>query len=162
MTNPYSWGTLATLPNGPGQATDSLTALASNNAKGLGVIDMSAAPAADCFLPPMKIKSGASGTSSTGYLTVYIITSEDNTIWTDGIDPTSTSDQAAKIATATTACVIAVTANATTYYTPEISIYALLGFVPKYAAVVVRNQSGAALDSTAGNFSAKYQPLAFA
>lgn len=161
MTNPLTYGSVAVLPNGPAQVTDSLTALASGAAKPLGLLDFSSAPVFDCNIAPMKVKSNASGVSSTGLLTVYVLTSEDNSIWTDGISPTATTDQSAAIAVASVACQINVVANGTTYYTPEFSLFALLGFMPKYASVMVRNQSGAALDGTAGNFSAKYMPITY-
>jgi len=156
MTNPLSYGTLTTMPNGPGAGTDNLTSLPSATALGQGVLDFSAAPVYDCVIAPMKVKSGSTGTSASGLLTGYIITSEDNTVWTDGISPTSASDQSAKIATAMVAFQIAVVANATTYQTPEVSIFAILGFVPRYAALVVYNQSGHALDTTSTNFYEKY------
>jgi hypothetical protein len=57
---------------------------------------------------------------------------------------------------------ITVTANATTYLFPEFSIYSLLGFMPTYWAIVVYNQSGAALDATAANFYAKHSLISYA
>lgn len=161
MTNPLSYGTLTTMPNGPGAGTDNLTALPSATSYGQGVLDFSAAPIYDCVIAPIKLKSNAAGTSASGTVTGYVITSEDNTVWTDAIAPATVADQSSKIVTATAAFQIAVTANATTYYTPEVSLFALLGYIPRYAALVMRNQSGAALDGTAGNFYEKYSVTSY-
>ena len=162
MANPLVLGTLTTLPNGPGTGTDNLTALPGATALGLGVLDLSAAAVFDCLIAPMRIKSGATGTLAAGTFAVWVITSEDNAVWTDGISPTSAADQSAKLATAVQACLIGVTVNATTYYTPEFSLLALLGFVPRYAAVVGQNLTGHALDTVAASFYAKSSVTAYA
>jgi hypothetical protein len=161
MSSPFTYGSVTLLPNGPGAGTDNITALASTNARGLGVLTATP-PSATILIPPIKIKSGASAVSGTASL--YIITSEDNTTWTDGISPTAASDQSAKIVTATLASIITMAANATTYYFPEFDILATLGLsvMPNYCALVILNKSAAAFDATAGSFSANYLPVAWA
>lgn len=161
MANPFTIGTVTLLPNGPGAGTDNITSLASATARGLGVLDCHTALNYDWLIPPIKIKSAAASVSATGYARLLIITSEDNTVWTDGISPTAASDQSAKIVTATVAGAIVVAVNATTYYFPEVSVASLLGYIPLYCAVVVHNVSGAAFDATATNFSANSLALTY-
>lgn len=162
MANPYVIGSISNMPNGPGAGTDLLTALPSATAYGLGVLDNHLAILADLIIPPIQIKSGASGVSATGSCSLWLATSEDNTVWTDGLAVAVATNQASKLVTATLVATIAVTANGTTYYFPEFSVLGVLGYFPLYSAVVIQNQSGAALDTTAGNFSAKYLPITFA
>lgn len=162
MSNPFSVQALATLPRGAGAGTDNLTSLASATALGLGAVDQHTALRYDNNVAPIQIKSGASGTSASGFVSCYLITSEDGTVWTDGIDPNSASNQKSKIATATLVQAIAVVANATTYYFTEFSVATVLGFEPLYWAVVIDNESGHALDTTAANFYSKYLEIQYA
>lgn len=162
MASPFTRGTLTTFANGPGAGTDNLTSLPSATAYGLGALDLSAAVVGDVLFAPLKIKSGSTGTSASGYVRRYLITSEDNSLWTDGISPSAVSNQLSKIVTARLIDAIAVTANATTYYFEERSVMDILGFVPRYVAIVLDNESGHALDTVAGSFAAQYSVDAFA
>jgi hypothetical protein len=157
MSNPFSRGSLTTFPDGPGQVTDNLTALPNGFARGLGAVQLvsAGAPAADCVVAPIQIKSGT-GTSGTGNCALYIICSEDNTIYDSEVSPGSTSDQSGVISSARLVQPITVSADATLYAFNEFSVWSKLGFIPTWFTVVVYNQSGAALDVTASNFSAKY------
>jgi hypothetical protein len=163
MSNPLSVASLATFPLGPAQSTDNLTGLPSNQAKGLGSLGTALVQYYDDIVAPLQFKSGASGTTGTGTVSLYLVCSEDGTNWSNGINPNSSSDQSTLIGTLQMLTpAITVTANATTYLFPEFSIYSLLGFMPTYWAVVVYNQSGAALDATAANFYAKHSLISYA
>ena len=91
-------------------------------------------------------------------------------MWTGGIDPTSSSDQSTALAAmlsydgASAALIdsITVSAAATTYFFRWRSLQSMLGNVPHYAAILVYNQSGQALDSTAANFTAQYVSESYA
>lgn len=163
MASPYTYGSVTVMPNGPGQTTDNITALGSATALGLGVVNSGGVPYADVLVPPIKIETG-SGATTGGTVGVYIITSEDNTIWTDGISPISASNQKSKIVTATLVGIInAIVANST-YYTPEFSVLSALGLaeMPNYVAIVIDNETGGALHATSTNFSANYLPITWA
>jgi|GEM_PF-2686606 len=157
MSNPFTRGSLTTFPDGPGQVTDNLTALPSNTARGLGAVQLvtTGAPAADCVIAPIQIKSGT-GVSGTGNCFLYIICSEDNTIWDAEVSPSSASDQSGVVPTARLIQQMSVNTDATSYAFNEFSVWSRLGFIPTWFTVVISNQSGAALDATSGNFSAKY------
>jgi hypothetical protein len=162
MANPLSIGALTTFPFGAGAGTDRLTALPSATALGLGTINQSTLLPYDINIAPIRIKTGASGVSVSGYCRLWLVTSEDGTVWTDGVDPTTATNQASKLITAPLFGGISAAANATTYYFPEFSVASLLGFMPLYWAVVVENQSGAALDAVAASFYSRYLPIAYA
>lgn len=128
--------TLASLANGSGRCS---TAVDNSSSNGIS---------ADITL---KIKTGASGVLATGYIDVYLVGSEDGTIYEDnfgGTDAAITPVNARKIG------VIAAVANATTYY--AVINTALIGDLPRKFAIAVVNNSGAALDSTEGNHAKSY------
>jgi hypothetical protein len=168
MAYPLNRALPAVWPLGPAQSTDNLTGLPNNQARCLGVVNAETigytTPLSDLILPPWKITTG-SGTVS-GNITRYFLLSEDNVLWPGGINPSSTSDQSAALVAmiaadpnfATLALVdqLTASASATAYVTREHSWFALLGVVARYCAVIVYNQSGQALSSTAGNHSATY------
>jgi hypothetical protein len=163
MSNPLTVAALATFPLGPAMGTDNLTSLASGQAKGLGSLGASQVQYYDDNVAPIQIKSGASGVSGTGTVTLYVVVSEDGSNWTNGINPASTSDQSALLGNLVPVVPsLSVNANATTYRFPEFSIYALLGFMPSFWSVVIYNQSGAAFDATAANFTAKHSLVSYA
>lgn len=100
----------------------------------------------------VKVKTNAAGTSATGYVSVYLVRSYDGTTYDDGFggtDAAFTPVNALFLGTLTT------TANATTYY--KVFDIGEVGMtLPKKWAVAIVNNSGAALDSTAGNHEIKY------
>lgn len=100
----------------------------------------------------LKIKTNASGTSSTGYVNVYLVRSYDGTSYDDAFAGT---DAAYTPVNATLLGTIYTPANATTYY-KTFDIAELNITLPKKWAIAIVNYSGAALDSTAGNHEAKY------
>ena len=107
----------------------------------------------------IKLKSGASGTSSTGSVVVYAKGSSDGgTTWSD----TCTGSNAAVTLTSPPNVrpigIINVVANATTYVGGPFSIAAAFGgILPGKWGIVVENDTGATLDSTAANFAVVYE-----
>lgn len=101
----------------------------------------------------VKVKTGASGTSSTGYVGVYLIRSEDGTNYDDSFGGT---DAAYTAVNAILLGNIAVSANATTYVktfdTAELGIT-----LPAKWSIGIMNNSGGTLDSTGGNHSVTYR-----
>jgi len=162
MASPLAVGTLTVFPKGATAGTDRLTSLASATALGLGAVNQSAAMAYDNNIAPIRIKTGASGTSASGYCRLWLVTSEDGTVYSDGIDPDTATNQASKLSTSTLVSAVATIANATTYHFPEFSVMSVLGFQPLYWAVVVENQAGSTLDTSAASFYSKYLPIAYA
>lgn len=150
MANPFTIVAIANLPKGAAQGTDNITNIVSAGAKfarGLGSVNQAALLRYDNVVT-LKIKTNATAVTGNAILSIYIITSEDGTTWTDGIDPDATSDQSSKIKLATVAQVQTGIVASTTYNFPDVSIPALLGYVPLYWAVVYQ------LDVTAGGMSA--------
>jgi hypothetical protein len=127
-----------------------------------------ATPLGDLILPPWKITTGSGSVSGT--ISRYLLLSEDNALWTGGISPASTSDQS----TALTAMLaydnglaalidqITVSAATTAYYFRWRSLQSMLGNVPHYVSILVYNQSGQALNATAGNHIAQYASETYA
>lgn len=120
--------TLASLANAAGRASNAI-----DNSSGLNY-------SADIYI---KIKTGASGVSATGYIDVYLIRSEDGTNYEDGFagtDGAYTPNNATKIG------IISATANATTY-TAVINT-SIFGELPRKFCIGIYNATGAALDAT--------------
>jgi len=129
--------TIASLANGSGRCSTAI-----DNTSGLYIT-------ADVGL---KIKTNAAGTSSTGYVSVYLVRSYDGTSYDDAFAGT---DAAFTPVNATFLGTISATANATTYYkTFDLAEFGIT--LPKKWAIAIVNSSGAALDSTAGNHECKY------
>lgn len=128
--------TIASLANGSGRASTAID--------NTSLLDITADVG-------IKIKTNAAGTSSTGYVSVYLIRSYDGTTYDDvfgGTDGAYTPVNALFLGT------IAATANATTYVkTFDLAEYGLT--LPKKFAIGIVNSTGAALDSTAGNHEVK-------
>ena len=130
--------TIASLSNGSGRASTAI-----DNTSGLYL-------SADVRV---KIKTNAAGTSSTGYVSVYLIRSEDGTNYDDafgGTDAAYTPSNALLLGT------INAVANATTYVKTFDTAELGLSLPAKWAIGIV-NSTGAALDSTAGNHSLTYR-----
>jgi hypothetical protein len=94
----------------------------------------------------LKWKTGASGTSATGFVNVYLIGSPDGG---------TTYDDNNKTLLGT----MAVVANATVY-TDSWST-APLGTLPKFWKVAVENQGGGASDTTGGNFLCQFEGIKY-
>jgi len=172
MSNPWVRGAPTVWPHGPGQMPDSLTSLPNGQAKGLGSLWAEniglITPLGDLILPPWKVTTGAG--SVAGTISRYLITSEDGSLWTGGIDPTSSLDQSTALAAMLTydginsALIdsITVSAAATAYYFRWRSLQGLLSNVPHYVSILVYNQSGQALNAAAANHTAQYVSEAYA
>lgn len=110
-------------------------------------------------LVTVKVKTGASGTASTGYLTVYAYGSIDGgTSYSDGVTGT---DAAFTVATANNLRMLGVVnavANATTYTSVPFSVaQAFGGTLPEKWGIVISNNTGGTLDATGGNHAITYQ-----
>lgn len=162
MSNPLTLASPVTFPKGPGGSPDNLTALAIGQAKALGTLGTANVQYYDDYVAPIRIRTGASGVDPQGTVDLYLIMSEDNAVWTDAIDPNSGADQAALLITARKIQTIAAGANATTYYFDEFSIASILGFVPTFWSLVVKNNTLATFDVTVGNFYAKHSLVGYA
>src|SRR5215475_5683639 len=85
-------------PFGPGQGTDNVTGLAAAAAKVLGQVGTNQGIVFDYTVAPILIKTGTGATGGTVDILIAVSeTSGATGIWTDGIDPTLSSDQSAKI-----------------------------------------------------------------
>jgi hypothetical protein len=95
----------------------------------------------------VKVKTGASGVSSTGYVSVWLIGSADGTNYDDGFAGT---DAAYTPVNARLIGFLTTTANATTYQkTFNLEDQGIE--LPQKFSIGIYNNSGAALDSAAGN-----------
>lgn len=126
-------------------ATITIASLANAGGRASTAIDNTStlALSADVYV---KVKTGASGTSATGYVDVYLIRSEDGTNYDDAFGGT---DGAFTPANATKIGIISAVANATTYQ--AVFNTSMFGELPRKFCIGLVNNSGAALDSTAGN-----------
>ena len=170
--NPWVRGTPTVWPHGPGQSPDAITSLPNGQAKGVGSLSAESislvTPFGDLILPPWKITTG-SGTVA-GTISRYLISSEDGSLWTGGIDPTSASDQSAALAAllaydgSGAALIDQITASAanTAYYFNWRSVQALVSNVPHFLSILVFNQTGQALNATAANHTAQYASESYA
>ncbi len=98
----------------------------------------------------VKIKTGASGVLATGHIDVYVVKSPDGSNYDDAF---AGSDAALTPSASTFLFSFPAVANATTYQGSE-RISKVFDRLPQKFAICVVNNSGAALDSTAGNHSA--------
>lgn len=139
-------------------ATITIASLANASGRASTAIDNSSLLnySADIFL---KLKTGASGVSATGYVDVYLIRSEDGTNYEDGFAGT---DGAYTPANATKIGIITANANGTTY--TAVLNTSMFGELPRKFCIGIYNATGAALDATGGShaisFSAKKHTVA--
>lgn len=144
-----------------GQAvTVTVASLANNSARQSTVVDNSSNLFLDALVQA-KIKTGASGTTSTGYVNIYVFATVDNgTTYTENAGAT---DAAITLTVPPNAVLIGrinCVANTTTYYSGPLSVAAAFGGVlPEKWGVIVENKTGGALDSTGGNHTVKYQGI---
>lgn len=101
----------------------------------------------------VKIKTGATGVSSTGYIAVYLLSSFDGTNFDDGFGGT---DGAFTPKNAKIIGYLEANANATTY-TKVINLEDMGIELPPYFSIGIYNNTGAALDATAANHSVVVQ-----
>lgn len=140
--------------------TCTLASLA-NSTSGVGrqstVVDNSAGLYQDALVT-LKIKTGASGVSSTGFIAVYAFgTTDGGTTYTDNA---GASDAALTISASRLIGTFPAVANATTYVSQQMSVAAAFGgTLPAKWGIVVVNSSNAALDTTEGNHAKQYQEV---
>lgn len=131
-------------------ATITIASLANAGGRASTAIDNSTAKATSADIM-VKVKTGASGVSGTGYVDVYLVRSEDGTNYDDAFGGT---DGAFTAVNATKIGIISASANATTYV--QIFNTAAFGELSRKFCIALVNNSGAALDSTAGNHAVTY------
>lgn len=108
----------------------------------------------------LVIKTGASGTSATGSLSVYAYASMNGgTNYSGGASGSDAAYTADVTGNPNLFLLgnIAVSANATSYTFRGADIAAAIGYVPSKWGIVVLNNTGHALDVTGGNFSAYFE-----
>jgi hypothetical protein len=130
-----------------------LNSLANNAAKVIGgaAVDNSSTKAVD-FQLYVEVTLGAASVSATGTLELYLIESSESTTldFTDGIDPTSSSDISSSLKNAKRLAVFNANANAQVIKAVvNLSSHPGVRNAPKYWAPVIYNKSGAALHASA-------------
>ena len=141
--------------------TISPASLANNSARESTAVDNSSNLFLDADLY-VNIKTGASGVLATGVVEVYLYCSHDGSTYPDVV---TGSDAAITLVNPPNVIFIGVinaVANATSYDKTFPGIGAIMGGkVTKKWGVALVNKTGAALDSTAGNFSAKFTGITY-
>ena len=114
----------------------------------------------DDALVTIKVKTGATGVSATGFIAVYAFgTTDGGTTYTDSAGAT---DAALTVSASRLIGTFPAIANATTYVSQQMSVAAAFGgILPAKWGIVVVNSSGAALDATEGNHAKQYQEVYF-
>lgn len=140
--------------------TITVASLSNNSARQSTEIDNSSNLYLDALVQ-VKIKSGASSTSATGVVNIFVFASADDQA--SRTENAGATDAAITLTSPTNARLIGVVnvvANATTYYSGPFSVAAAFGGVlPKYWGIIVQNVSGGTLDSTGGNHTLYYQGI---
>ncbi len=109
----------------------------------------------------VKIKTGASGVSSMGFVNIYAYGTADNgTTYGEGLAGIDGSATLVIPSNLFLIGSITANANATTYPSNPMAVaQAFGGVLPEKWGIVVENLTGTGFDSTAGNFSAKYEGI---
>lgn len=140
--------------------TCTLASLTNTSARGAAAVDNSSNLFEDALVQ-LTLKSGASGTSTTGVVNIYATgTTDGGTTYGEGAG----TDAAVTLTSPPNVKIIGtvnVVANATSYKSTPFSVAAAFGgTLPQKWALIVENQSGGTLDATAGNFTLQYQGVA--
>lgn len=138
--------------------TVTLASLADGSARESTAIDNSSNVHSDALVQ-LKIKTGAAGVSSTGYVAVYTYgTADGGTTYSDSATGTNAAITLTSPPNATLIGIVNTVANATTYESRPMSVRAGFGgTLPEKWGIIIENQSGAALDATEGNHAKFYQ-----
>jgi hypothetical protein len=146
------------LTNNQSITASGLASLANGSAFGLAAVDNTTNQDLDAGALTLTIKTNAAGTSATGYVSVFLAGSPDGgTTWPD------TYTGAAAVLTLTSPTNLLplgnmnAVANATSYKKTFASVATIFGYLPGKWGVIVQNNTGAALDSTAGSFACVYE-----
>jgi hypothetical protein len=130
--------------------TCTITSLANNGLRQSTAVDNSSNLFQDAVVH-VKVKANAAGTSSTGYVNIYIYgTADGGTTYGDTVTGTDGAVTLTNPPNLKLLGIINVVANAATY-NANFSIFAALGFMPEKWGIVVENKTGAALDASVGN-----------
>lgn len=107
----------------------------------------------------LKIRTGASGTSATGVVSVYAFGTVDNgTTYSENAGATDAAITLTANPNVRLIGILNVAANATTYYSPVFSVASAFGGVmPAKWGIIINNGTGGTLDATGGNHAAIYQ-----
>lgn len=138
--------------------TITVASLANNGARQSTEIDNSSNLFQDALVT-VKVKSGASGTTSTGTVNVYAFgTTDGGTTRTENAGASDAAITLTSPPNARLMGVVNVVANATTYVGGPFSVAQVFGGVlPDHWGIIVENKTGGTLDSTGGNHSVTYQ-----
>jgi hypothetical protein len=139
--------------------TSTWASLTNNSARSSAAIDNTSNKYLEALVQ-VVIKSGASGTSATGYVEIFAY----GTVDSGTTYPEGTGTDTGITLTAPTNLVLIgtlnVVANATTYKSEPMSIAAAFGgIMPDHWGIAIRNVSGGTLDTTEGNHAKLYQGL---
>ena len=108
----------------------------------------------------VKLKSGASSTSATGYCAVYAYaTADGGTTYPDNVTGSDAAVTLVAPPNLKPIGVINMVANSTTYKAGPFSVAAAFGSLPEKWGIVIVNKTGGTLDSTGGNHSVFYQGI---
>ena len=151
--------TINELLNNNNSLTITLASLANTSARQSTAIDNTTNQDLDAGVM-VKIKTAAASTSATGYVNVYAFGSADGgTTYTEGAGATDAAITLTSPPNVRLIGRINAVANATTYIAGPFSAAAAFGYLPGKWGIIVENQTGATLDSTAGNFAAIYERI---
>lgn len=139
--------------------TCTLASLANTGQRSGLAIDNTSDLAVD-VLVQMKIKSGASGVSASGYANIYAYgTTDGGTTYPEGAG-TDTGVTLTSPPNVRLIGTLNIVANATTYIGEPMSVAAAFGgILPQKWGIIVENKSGAAFDGTEGNHAKLYQEI---
>ena len=141
--------------------TITLASLASAGARASTAIDNTTTLFGDALIF-IILKTGASGTLSTGFVNIYGYgTADGGSNYPEGITGTDVGITLTSPPNLILLAQINTVANATTYKYGVFSFCRMYGLdkLPNKWGIAVSNQSGHALDTTAGNFSVLYQGI---
>jgi hypothetical protein len=135
-----------------------IASLASAGARASTVIDNTTNLFLDALVQ-VTVKTGASGVSATGFVSIYAYgTADGGTTYPEGITGTDAGVTLTNPTNLRLIGIINTVANAITYASEPMSVAAAFGGVlPDHWGIVIVNNSGAALDSTEGNHKKVYQ-----
>ena len=140
--------------------TITLASLANGSARQGVVVDNTGNTFIDALVF-VKIKTGASGISASGNVSLYFYgTVDGGTLYTDGASGSDAGFTPTSPTNLLGVRVINAVATATQYYGGPFSVAAAFGGVlPDHWGVVIANNTGAAFDATGGNFLVEYQGI---
>ena len=138
--------------------TVTLASLANNGVRESTVIDNSTNLFIDALVGG-KIKSPATATSTTGYVTIYAYgTVDGGTLYSEEATGTDAAITLTSVPNLKIIGTINIVANATTYNFGPFSVAsAFNGILPDHWGLIFENKTAGTLDSTGSNHSVKYQ-----